>query len=511
MRTTTLFSGTLLLATARLKALLATSAPLAASLLAIASLTPLLQPARPLAAQDVTAATAAARIAPAAGTTFIRGGWLFDGVGVDVVRNPGILVRNGMILSVSVVPKLATHVVELGENDYILPGLFDLHAHYAIDLFGDGRVDATEVSPIIFLANGVTSTFPGGEVDPVGMMSARRKIDAGDRVGPRIHSSGPYYGTARPGWSHQAMTRDSIRKDVDYWAAQGARGFKAKGIRPEQLEALIEQAHRWGLTVTGHLDSGARGSVNPPLAIGTGIDRIEHFIGGETTPPTQSAYASLEALEVPSAQLDSAIRRYLEHGVYFDATISAYGYWGERASPILDFWTDERAFFTPHAREVIEQRLPRRPNAQFDRIFNVKLKTIKAFYDAGGAHLITLGTDHPSWGEYLSGFGAHRELHAFVTAGIPAAAALKIGTINGARALGVSGKLGTIEPGKFADLFVVTGNPLADITNTRNVRLVMRGGDLYDAPKLLDAVRGKLGPASAEEDDWWKGNARLGR
>ena len=103
---------------------------------------------------------------------------------------------------------------------------------------------------------------------------------------------------------------------------------------------------------------------------------------------------------------------------------------------------DEQSFLTPHAREVANARLPRRPNEQFERIYEVKFKEVKRFYDAGGGRLITVGTDHPSWGEFLSGFGSHRELQAFVLAGIPPAAALKMATINGARALGVGDELG---------------------------------------------------------------------
>ena len=65
----------------------------------------------------------------------------------------------------------------------------------------------------------------------------------------------------------------------------GVKGFKAKGITPEQLRALIERAHLHGLTVTGHLDSGNRNSVNPRDAILMGIDRIEHFMGGDAFTP----------------------------------------------------------------------------------------------------------------------------------------------------------------------------------------------------------------------------------
>jgi imidazolonepropionase-like amidohydrolase len=134
---------------------------------------------------------------------------------------------------------------------------------------------------------------------------------------------------------------------------------------------------------------------------------------------------------------------------------------------------------------------------------------VKRFYDAGGASLITVGTDHPSWGEYWSGFGTHRELRAFVVAGIPPAAALKMATINPARAIGMGDKLGSIEAGKFSDLLVIRGNPLLDITTTHNIERVMVRGDLYDAKALLEQAKGTLGPKTAADDDWWKGNVRF--
>lgn len=73
----------------------------------------------------------------------------------------------------------------------ILPGFFDLHAHYAVDLRGEGRVDETEVYPTLFLANGVTSTFPAREVQPEKMRDLRLRIEAGDQAGPRLFNSGP--------------------------------------------------------------------------------------------------------------------------------------------------------------------------------------------------------------------------------------------------------------------------------------------------------------------------------
>jgi imidazolonepropionase-like amidohydrolase len=445
----------------------------------------------------------------------ITGGQLFDGVRDTLVPNTGIVVRQGIFLEVG--SNLggrdlsSAQVIRLDNDQTILPGFFDLHAHYAVDLFNAGRVDEYTTNPLIFLGNGVTSTFPAGEVDPEGMMAARRRIERGEQVGPRIMSSGPYFGTARPGWNAAAETPEQIRKEVDEWAERGVKGFKAKTIQGPQLFALIDQAHRHGLTVTGHLDSGARGSVNPRDAIYMGIDRIEHFMGGDAIVSTAGAYSSLEKLDVTRPEVDAIIQLYLKRNVYYDATVSTYAHWYKDKDPrLFKPGFEEMSFLTPRARAIVEAALPKRnDNQQFKRIYEVKLKEIKRFYDAGGGRLITMGTDHPSWGEFFSGFCAHRELLAFVLAGIPPHGALKIATINGARAMGMGDKLGTIEAGKLADLVVIRGNPLADITNTHNVERVMVRGGLYDAKKLLEQARGTFGPKTAADDDWWKGNVRL--
>jgi len=452
------------------------------------------------------------------GDLIVVGGLMWDGTGRGTVDNPGILVRDGAILAVGIeAPRDAAgiDVVRLEAGQTVLPGLFDMHAHYAVDLLGDARVDETRVNPVIFLANGVTSTFPAGEVDPPVWDTAIALIESGELPGPRIHRSGAYFGSARPGWRFDVMTEDSIRAEVDYWAARGVAGLKVKGILAPHLEPLIDQARTHGLTVTGHLDSGRGGSVNPRTAIEWGMARIEHFLGGDALPDTRSAYASLEELDVEDPEtrrlLLEQIERFRANRVFFDATLTAYEYFGNQEPEVFEDFADERSFLTPYAREVTGERLPRTPNEQFARIYEVKHQTLKLFVDNGGDRWLTVGTDHPSWGQYLSGFSIHREMHAMTRAGVPNEVVLRAATINGARALRLDDRLGTIQEGKLADLVVVDGDPGVDITVTRDVLHVVKGGERYDPAALLDSVRGTLGPASEAEADWWRGNVRLGR
>lgn len=450
---------------------------------------------------------AAAQVVVPDGALVIRGGWLFDAVSDAVRRNTGIVVVAGKIFAVDAtlaagpVPN-ARQVLELDDEAYVLPGFIDLHAHYNVNLFGGKRRDETTVQPVVFLANGVTTTFPAGEYDPEDMQALRLRIERGETPGPRLMNSGAYFGSTRPGWNPE-MTAADVYADVDKWVARGVRGFKAKGIGPGPLKALIERAHFHGATVTGHLDSGFRGSVNPRDAILMGIDRIEHFMGGDAMPATQSAYASYVNLDLSSKAVKDVMQLFIDRRVNFDATMTAFGYASNR-DELFEKWSDERRFLAPYAREEFDKKPAPRINDQFDRIYRIKPREIKQFYDMGGGHLITSGTDYPSTGEFLPGFSTHREIHAFARAGIPNHAALKIATINNARAFGLGDRLGSVEPGKFADLVIVRGNPLREIRNTRNVQQVIKGGQVYEAAALLKSVEGKLGPATAAQAAEWR-------
>jgi hypothetical protein len=431
--------------------------------------------------------------------TVIRGGWIFDSVRDDVVRNSGIVIVRGKLMAVNSDPAaynlIAVHNVQLADDEYVLPGLVDLHAHYSVILAGRTRRDEYIANPLLYLANGVTSTFPAGEYNPNEMMDVRKKIDRGELIGPRILNSGPYFGTARPGWPRN-MTADSIYKEVDYWVEQGVKGFKAKGIQMQHLKPLIERAHWHGLTVSGHLESGLNGSVNGRDAILLGIDRLEHVMGGDMIDPTRQMYDSWRGVDTASKQFKDIVALYKRHNVVFNPTVGApVPFTTPKAG--FDDWANEKQFFTPYVQEQMAGRTPQ-ASQSWDLLYEAFRRTAKAAYDGGVT--LALATDNPSQGVYISGFFAHREMHQWVMAGIPPAAALKSATINGARALGLGDKFGSLEPGKFADLFVVRGNPLQDITNSRNVRLVMKGGVLYESQALLNGAKGKMGPR--DDSDW---------
>ena len=126
------------------------------------------------------------------------------------------------------------------------------------------------------------------------------------------------------------MSAEELRAEVDALAAEGVTGLKAKSISPEHLEVLVAAAHRHGLRVTGHVDSGFRNSINPKDAIELGIDRIEHFLGGDQLPPTRSAYSSMLDVDITAPEFAEICDLYVARGVYFDATMSAFGF---EASP----------------------------------------------------------------------------------------------------------------------------------------------------------------------------------
>jgi adenine deaminase len=166
-------------------------------------------------------------------------------------------------------------------------------------------------------------------------------------------------------------------------------------------------------------------------------------------------------------------------------------------------WTNEARFFTPYAQDLLEKRGEPPPESDAEE-FAQRVREIKSLFDAGGAHLLVVGTDEPVYTNLRPGFAYHRELLAMTYAGIPPAAVLKAATMNGARALGIDDRLGSIEAGKLADLYVASGDPLDDIKVARDIVVVVKGGVVYDAAELFRLAEGKIGPSGPDDHADWE-------
>ena len=194
----------------------------------------------------------------------------------------------------------------------------------------------------------------------------------------------------------------------------------------------------------------------------------------------------------------------LEHQVYYDANLQMYGGINLRHElGAVMVWVDEARYFTPYAQELLDKRGPPLPESD-EPEFAQRMLELRKLYEAGGGNLLIVGTDEPVYTTLLPGFAFHRELLAMVHAGLPNIAVLKAATFNGAEALGVADRLGSIEVGKLADLYVARGNPLEDIKTARNVRLVIKSGVVYDPESLLKSAEGKIGPAGPDDHADWE-------
>jgi adenine deaminase len=165
-------------------------------------------------------------------------------------------------------------------------------------------------------------------------------------------------------------------------------------------------------------------------------------------------------------------------------------------------WTDEAKYFTPYARGLLEARGAPPPESDWAE-YHQRVIELLELYKAGGENLIVTGTDEPVYTTLLAGFAYHRELFALVEAGLPNAVVLKAGTINGAKALGIDHLVGTIEPGKLADMIVVNGNPLDDITAARDIAYVIANGFTHDPDKLLTSAENRIGPQNEDDHEFW--------
>lgn len=429
---------------------------------------------------------------------------LVDGTGAPAKADQTVILRNGTIDAVGAsattpVPPGAQELELPGHT--VLPGQVALHEHtyFATIDAGSGGVERltpmNRSGPLLYLAYGVTTAMTAGTPYPYQELNLKRAVDAGDIPGPRFLTTGIYLtGRSRNPMFRSTTTPEEVRRVIAYWASEGATWIKFHtATTRELLKAGIEEAHARGLRVTGHLCA-----VTFTEASALGIDLLQHglitnseYVPGKEPdrcpPENQRAQADVD---VSSPAVLQSIRTLVAARTPVASTLGAY----ETFIPgrlTLDARVLEP--LEPEERknvETVQKGLGGRDWALPPRMLTKMMEWERAFVAAGGL----LGSGSDPWGTgNMPGVGNLRNYELLVEAGFTPEQATQIMTLNGARIIGEEQQLGSVTPGKTADLFVVEGDPVRTPADIYKVETVFRGGIGYDAARLRRAAAGLVG------------------
>ncbi len=403
-----------------------------------------------------------AQAAPAPKTMAIRAGRLLDVKTGKTLTNQTILVQGDKIVSVGSETPVPTgaQVVDLS-NATVLPGLIDAHTHITFTPnFSYSRLGISIPREALTGARNARVTLDAGftTIRNVGAsgftdVALRDAINAGDVPGPRMLVSGPALsitgghcddnllpfewhvqaeGVADGVEAVQHKTREIIKYGADLIKICATGGVLSHGDNPqasqytlEEMKAIVADAHRLGRKVAAHAH-GAQGIL---WASQAGVDSIEH-----------GSYID-----------DAGIAEMKKNGTYLVPTLYLMDW----------FFANAEKIGTP--AELI---------AKGHEVMPAARKNVARAFAAGVK--IGFGTDAAV---YPHGLNAH-EFAVYVKLGMTPLQAIQTATINDADLLGWSDKVGTIEPGKWADIIAVDGDPLADVTTLERVRFVMKGGEV---------------------------------
>jgi len=374
---------------------------------------------------------------------WISNGQLFDGTSEQAINNPGILVENGKIScmgSSCKVPQNAILIDATGKG--IVPGLIDLHGHF-LSAKAEGveqSVPAMIWDQLRFLPSvrrelieaGITSYRSLGDVMPA-ILQLKQELDEQNIAGPRVFVAGPIFtingghptqDKRIPSWVVERATIQSddpvyVKKQIDSLAKQGIDGVK-----------VVYQSHtnRKGVMTMPRI------SYETLQAITSSARKHGLWVAVHTGTPAETN----EAIEAGITTIEHGIR----HGNLID-------------SKTMEKIIENNIVYVP--------TLGREPQGHLN---------IAALNQSGVA--FGVGTDSPV--EMKKGNSFRNELSRMVKAGLPDVKALIAATRNGAKALGKSKELGTIEVGKYADILLIDGQPWHDITELKNIDMVILSG-----------------------------------
>lgn len=419
---------------------------------------------------------------------------LIDGTGAPAHDDETVVVRDGRIAAVGTAITIATppgaSVVD-GRGRTLIPGLVGMHEHLFYEQ-DHGIFPSAAAFARLYLAAGVTTIRTAGTADLDEDLRVKQAIDDGRLPGPKIHVTSPYFGSMDP---------DSVERKVAALADRGVTSFKAyTPMRAPELRALITAAHARGLRVTGHLCAvGLRDAAE------MGIDNLEHGLSVDTefysdkqpdVCPEQGKFMGEQMWIDPLT--DRGVHQLVQDLVHDGVTVTSTLAVIESLSGDADVFDPRMpATLAPRLRRSYDRLLPQYSDrtTAWARCWSVTLTHEMQFermFVAAGGRLMA-GSDPTGWGGIVAGFADQREIELLVEAGFTPEAAIRIATQNGADFLNELDHVGSVEVGRQADLVLVRGNPVAQISDIRNVELVFKDGVGYDPAALIAASAGTVG------------------
>lgn len=354
--------------------------------------------------------------------------------------------------------KLHTGRVVDASNQTVIPGLIEMHGHFYRE-YGEalGR---------LYLAYGITTNR-----DTAGMqyrsLEIREATDAGVRLGPRTYFSAPALDGTRVAFAemYAVDSKQHLDLELERSSRLGYDFFKMYVKLPESFQKrIVEYGHQVGMPSTSHF-------LYP--AVTFGADGTEH-VGGRA-----SALGNV---------YNDQMQLLARSGMELCPTIAVGGGFNQLAADDPSLMADERLrVLSPNwanepTREAVERVRQASPAARqqawarLTRLGHALLTLVRS----GG--VVIAGTDAPNM---PGGVGLHGELELYVKAGFTPAEALRTATITAAEALGAGADLGTIAPGKLADMLVIDGDPLSRIEDARRIRTVIKDGQVLEMKLLM--------------------------